>query len=195
MAQPSPETEPVFSAPPPPSARARVGVLHTSPFSCNVQDLSERASQSMEVSSRLQSLLRPLLLCRSRAAGRAFQTLALRSPPPPPPPRLPSSFLFRTRRLPAPHPYGAPSCLLFHRPFASVSPAPAPVPGRDHLNSKDQGPPLPPAPLPPPPPEELASEDESYYHEHLLEVAQENQSRVVPVKAFFLCTRYRLVER
>jgi hypothetical protein len=43
--------------------------------------------------------------------------------------------------------------------------------------------------LPPPPPEELASEDEAFYHEHLLEVAQENQTRVIPVKAFFLCTR------
>ncbi|ONM61152.1 Ketol-acid reductoisomerase chloroplastic [Zea mays] len=139
----------------------------------------------MEVSSRLQSLLRPFLLCRSRAAGMTLQTLALCSPPPPP--RIPSSFLLRTRRLPPPFPHGGPSRLLFHSTFASVSPAPAPAPGRDHLNSKEQGPP--PAPLPPPPPEELASEDESYYHEHLLEVAQENQSRVVPVKAFFLCTR------
>lgn len=142
----------------------------------------------MEVSSRLQSLLRPFLLCRSRAAGMSIQTLALCSPPPP---RIPSSFLLRTRRLPPPFPHGGPSRLLFHSTFASVSPAPAPAPGRDHLNSKEQGPP--PAPLPPPPPEELASEDESYYHEHLLEVAQENQSRVVPVKAFFLCTRYWLL--
>ncbi|CAM0151630.1 unnamed protein product [Urochloa decumbens] len=134
----------------------------------------------MEVSSRLQSLLRPLLLFPSRTTGRALQTLALRSPPPPP--RLPSSFfLIRPRRLPPPHPHGVPSRILL-RPFASVSPAP----GRDQLDSKDQGPP--PAPLPPPPPEELASDDEAYYHEHLLEVAQENQTRVVPVKAFFLCT-------
>ncbi|CAN6200385.1 unnamed protein product [Urochloa humidicola] len=135
----------------------------------------------MEVSSRLQSLLRPLLLLPSRTTGRALQTLALRSPPPHPP-RLPPSFLLlRPRRLPPPHPHGVPSRILL-RPFASVSPAP----GRDHLDSKDQGPP--PAPLPPPPPEELASDDEAYYHEHLLEVAQENQTRVVPVKAFFLCT-------
>lgn len=135
------------------------------------------------MSSRLQSLLRPLLLLPSRTTGRALQTLALRSPPRP---CLPSSFLLlRPRCLPPPHPHGVPSRLLL-RPFASVSPAP--VPGRDHLDSKDQGPR--PAPLPPPPPEELASDDEAYYHEHLLEVAQENQTRVVPVKAFFLCTRY-----
>nr|CAB3459075.1 unnamed protein product [Digitaria exilis] len=136
----------------------------------------------MEVSSRLQSLLRPLLLLPSRTTSGALQTLALRSPLPPP--CLPSSFLLlHPRRLPPPHPHCVPSRLLL-RPFASVSPAP--VPGRDHLDSKDQGP-LP-APLPPPPPEELASDDEAYYHEHLLEVAQENQTRVVPVKAFFLCT-------
>ncbi|KAF8680712.1 hypothetical protein HU200_045553 [Digitaria exilis] len=136
----------------------------------------------MEVSSRLQSLLRPLLLLPSRTTSGALQTLALRSPLPPP--CLPSSFLLlHPRRRPPPHPHCVPSRLLL-RPFASVSPAP--VPGRDHLDSKDQGP-LP-APLPPPPPEELASDDEAYYHEHLLEVAQENQTRVVPVKAFFLCT-------
>nr|CAB3455398.1 unnamed protein product [Digitaria exilis] len=136
----------------------------------------------MEVSSRLQSLLRPLLLLPSRTTSGALQTLALRSPLPPP--CLPSSFLLlHPRRLPPPHPHCVPSRLLL-RPFASVSPAP--VPGRDHLDSNDQGP-LP-APLPPPPPEELASDDEAYYHEHLLEVAQENQTRVVPVKAFFLCT-------
>ena len=139
----------------------------------------------MEASSRFQSLLRPLLLSPSRTTARALQTLALRSPPPPP--RFPSSLLLlRPRRLPPPQPHGVPSRLPLLRPFASVSPAPAP--GRDHLDSKDQGPP--PAPLPPPPPEELASDDEAYYHEHLLEVAQENQTRVVPVKAFFLCTRY-----
>ncbi|RLM85410.1 uncharacterized protein C2845_PM04G34990 [Panicum miliaceum] len=112
----------------------------------------------MEVSSRLQSLLRPLLLLPSRTTARALQTLALRSPPPPP--RPPSSFLLlRPRRLPPPQPHGVPSRLPLLRPFASVSPAPAPGPGRDHhLDSKDQGPP--PAPLPPPPPEVLASDDE-----------------------------------
>lgn len=161
--------------------------LRCSAWNCNVaEDLSERAELEssrppMEVSSRLQSLLRPLLRLPSRTTGRALQTLALR--PPPPPPRLPPSLLLL--RLPPPHPASVPPRLLLLRPFASVSPAP--VPGRDHLDSKDQGPS--PAPLPPPPPEELASDDEAYYHEHLLEVAQENQTRVVPVKAFFLCTR------
>jgi hypothetical protein len=44
-------------------------------------------------------------------------------------------------------------------------------------------------PLPVPTPEEIASEDEAFYHEHLLEIAQENQTQVIPVKAFLLCTR------
>ncbi|KAL6598711.1 hypothetical protein ACP70R_005061 [Stipagrostis hirtigluma subsp. patula] len=131
----------------------------------------------MELPKRL---LRPLLRGLP-ARSRTFQTLA-GSPAPRPAPLL----LLRPRHLPPPPPHRAPLLLL--RPFASVSPAPAPAPGRDHLDSKDHGPPPPPAPLPPPPPEELASDEEAYYPEHLLEVAQENQTRVVPVKAFFLCT-------
>jgi hypothetical protein len=63
---------------------------------------------------------------------------------------------------------------------------------------KDHGPTSPPVPLPVPTPEEIASEDEAFYHEHLLEIfyhehlleiAQENQTQVIPVKAFLLCTR------
>ncbi|XP_062189653.1 protein RETARDED ROOT GROWTH-LIKE-like [Phragmites australis] len=122
--------------------------------------------------SRIQTLLRPLLRRRLPARSRTFQTLA-HSPP-------------RPRRLPPHHPIPSPhrAPLILLRPFASVSPAPAPAPGSHHLDCKDHGPP--PAPLPPP--EDLTSDDEAYYHEHLLEVAQEEQTRVVPVKAFFLCT-------
>ncbi|KAK3126117.1 hypothetical protein QOZ80_7BG0614050 [Eleusine coracana subsp. coracana] len=134
----------------------------------------------MELSSKFR-LLKPLLLVRRPppfpTRFRALQTLARPSPP--------SLLLIRSRRLPPPPPPHRSPLL---RSFASVFPAPSPAPGRDHLDSKDQGPPPPPAPLPPPPPEELASEDEAFYHEHLIEVAQENQTRVVPVKAFFLCT-------
>ncbi|KQK14464.1 hypothetical protein BRADI_1g16500v3 [Brachypodium distachyon] len=127
--------------------------------------------------SRMRTLerriLRPLLLLPARS--RTFQTLA-RSPPP----RIPSLLLLlRTRHLPPPRSASLP--LL--RSFASVSP------GRD-LRCNDDG--LPPAPLPPPPPEELASDDDAYYQEQLLEYAQEDQTRLVPVKAYFPCTSINL---
>jgi hypothetical protein len=137
------------------------------------KNLTSSSRMAMELSSKFR-LLRPLLLMRSPfpARSRALQTLARPSP---------LSLLLPSRGLPLLPPHRFPLVPL--RPFASVFPSPSPAPGRDH------GPLPPPAPLPPPPPEELASEDEAFYHEHLLEVAQENQSRVVPVKAFFLCTR------
>uniref|UniRef100_A0ACD5WNT7 Uncharacterized protein n=1 Tax=Avena sativa TaxID=4498 RepID=A0ACD5WNT7_AVESA len=125
-------------------------------------------------------VLRPLL--RLPARSRGFQTLA-RSPPPPRAPSL--LLLLRTRHLPPPPPRRASLPIL--RSFASVSPAPAP--GTDlHCNNDDD---LPPAPLPPPP-EELASDDDAYYQEQLLEYTQEDETRLVPVKAYFPCTSINL---
>jgi uncharacterized Rmd1/YagE family protein len=73
--------------------------------------------------------------------------------------------------------------LLLRSSFASVSPGPAPGSGTGEC------PPPPPAPLPP---DELASDDDAYYHEHILEATQEDQSRLVPVKAYFPCTSINL---
>ena len=120
-------------------------------------------------------VLRPLL--RLPARSRAFQTLA-RAPPPPRAPSL--LLLLRTRHLPSPPPRRVSLPVL--RSFASVSPAPGTV---IHSNSEDG---LPPAPLPPPP-EELGSDDDAYYQEQLLEYTQEDETRLVPVKAYFPCTR------
>jgi hypothetical protein len=119
-------------------------------------------------------ILRPLLRLPSRSRG--FQTLARSSPPPPRAPSL--LLLLRARHLPPPPPR-RPSLQVL-RSFASVSPAPAPG-----CNTEDG---LPPAPLPPPP-EELGSDDDAYYQEQLLEYTQEDQTRLVPVKAYFPCTR------
>lgn len=133
----------------------------------------------MELRTFQNRLLRSLLLLPLPARSRTFQTLA-RSPPIPPP-RVPPSmlpsppFLLRPRHLLPPR--------LLLRPFASLSP----LPGRGLDCCKDDGPP--PAPLPPPPPEELAPDDGAYY---LLEVTQEDKTRLVPVKAYFPCTSINL---
>lgn len=128
-------------------------------------------------------LLRPLLSLPARS--RAFQTLARSTPPPPRAPSL--LLLLRTRHL-APHPHPPRRASLPPlRSFASLSPSPAS--GKDLQGSNhndDDG--LPPAPLPPPP-EELGSDDDSYYQEQLLEYTQEDEVRLVPVKAYFPCTR------
>ncbi|KAF6999110.1 hypothetical protein CFC21_015181 [Triticum aestivum] len=133
-------------------------------------------------------LLRPLLSLPARS--RAFQTLARSTPPPPCAPSL--LLLLRTRHL-APHPHPPRRASLPPlRSFASVSPAPS-APGKDlqgsNGNDDDDG--LPPAPLPPPP-EELGSDDDAYYQEQLLEYAQEDEARLVPVKAYFPCTSINL---
>ncbi|CAM0907422.1 unnamed protein product [Alopecurus aequalis] len=125
-------------------------------------------------------LLRPLL--RLPARSRGFQTVA-RAPPPPRAPSL--LLLLRARHLPSPPPRRVSLPIL--RSFASVSPATAP--GTDiHSNTEDG---LPPAPLAPPP-EELASDDDAYYQEQLLEYTQEDETRLVPVKAYFPCTSINL---
>lgn len=111
-----------------------------------------------------KSLLRPLLLLQ-HAPCRTLQTLG----------RSPSPSVFRPPRRRPPL-----LLLLLRSSFASVSPGPAPGSGTGEC------PPPPPAPLPP---DELASDDDSYYHEHILEATQEDQSRLVPVKAYFPCTR------
>ncbi|XP_072976736.1 protein RETARDED ROOT GROWTH, mitochondrial-like [Typha angustifolia] len=100
--------------------------------------------------------------------SRSFQTLTP-SLPPPPPPRFPiSSLLFRRHHL-LPRFFSGSLRSRTLRTFSSLSP---------EIGWKEEQQQQLPA---------SCSEDEGY-QEHLLEVQQEKQSRVITVKAYFLCT-------